>query len=160
MHILKLLGSCYNNDYHQGHLIGNLPARGKQPTEAQTKKVYDQEYKELIARIENTLDLSLQSKAYPMVLTSLLNPDIMLPPKTFWEWQELPDAPPGRMPLPADYEFDGAQGLVDLSWAQWVPLIQQDNIDKNLLYNQYPYQEVDDYNDEAGRYGSRRPDAR
>ena len=77
----KLLGQCYDNVYHQGHLIGDLPAQGKQPTEAQTKKIYDQEYEELVAMIENTLDLSLQSKAYPMVLTSLLNPDIVFPPK-------------------------------------------------------------------------------
>ena len=52
------------------------------------------------------------------------------------------------MPPSRDYEFDGTQGLVDLSWTQQVPLIQQDDIDKNLLYNQYPYQEADDYNDD------------
>ena len=44
--------------------------------------------------------------------------------------------------------FDGAQGLVDISWEQWVPLIQPDDVDKDPLYNQYPYQEVDDYDDE------------
>ena len=144
----KLLGQCYDNVYHQGRLIGNLPARGNQAMEAQTKKIYDQEYEELIARIENTLDLSLQSTAYPMVLTSLLNLDIMLPQKTFREWQELPEAPPGHLPAPWDYVFDCTQGLVDLSWAQRVPLIQQDDIDKNPLYNEYLYQEADDYDDE------------
>ena len=45
--------------------------------------------------------------------------------------------------------FDGTQGLVDLSWEQWVLVIQQDDIDKNPLYNQYPYQEADNYNDEG-----------
>ena len=68
-----------------------------------------------------------------MVPTSLLNLDIMLPPKTFQGWQELPDAPLGRMPCPKTMRFDGAQGLVDLFWEQWVPLIQQDDIDKNPL---------------------------
>ena len=43
--------------------------------------------------------------------------------------------------------FDGAQGLVDLSWEQQVPLIQPDDIDKNPLHNQYPYQEADNYDD-------------
>ena len=82
-----------------------------------------------------------------MVLTSLLNPDIVLPPKTFREWQELPEAPPGRMPSALGlYILEGAKGLMDLSWEQRVPLIQQDDIDKNPLYNQYPYQ--DDYDDE------------
>ena len=85
--------------------------------EAQTKKIYDQEYEVLVARIENTLDLSLQSMAYSMVPTSLLNPDIVLPPKIFWEQRELPDPPPGHMPPPWNFVFDGARGLVDLSWA-------------------------------------------
>ena len=44
--------------------------------------------------------------------------------------------------------FDGAQGLIDLSWEQWVPVIQQDDINKNPLYNQYQYQEADDYDDD------------
>ena len=44
--------------------------------------------------------------------------------------------------------FDGAQGLIDVSWEQRVPVIQQDEIDKNPLYTQYPYQEADEYDDE------------
>ena len=40
------------------------------------------------------------------------------------------------------------QGLVDISWEQRIPLIQPDDVDKDLLYNQYPYQEADDYDDE------------
>ena len=137
----KMLGRCYDNVYHQGRLIRDLPARGKNP-----KKVYDQEYEELIA--ENSLDLSLEGTAYPMVLTSLLNLEIVLPPKTFRELRGLLEVPPGCMPKPREYVFDGAHGLVDLSWEQRVPLIQQDDIDKNPLYNQYPYQEADDYDDE------------
>ena len=39
------------------------------------------------------------------------------------------------------------QGLVDISWEQWVPSIQLDDMDKDPLYDQYPYQEVDDYDD-------------
>ena len=35
-----------------------------------------------------------------------------------------------------------------MSWEQRVPLIQEDDIDKNLLCNQYPYQEADDYDEE------------
>ena len=65
----KTLGHCYDNVYHQGQFIGDLLAWGKNPTEAQTKKVYDQEYKEVVARIENCLDLSHQGTAYPAVPT-------------------------------------------------------------------------------------------
>ena len=82
-----------------------------------------------------------------MVPTSLLNLEIVLPPKVFWEQRGLPEVPLGRMPQPRYYMFDGAQGLIDLSWEQRVPVIQQDDIDKNPLYNQYPYQEADDYDD-------------
>ena len=122
---------------------------GKNPTEVQTKKIYDQEYKEVIARIENSLDLFLQGMAYQMILMSLLNPEIVLPPKVFREREGLPEVPPGHIPQPRDYMFDGTQGLVDLSWEQRVLVIQQDDIDKNPLYNQYPYQEADNYNDEG-----------
>ena len=37
----KMLGHCFDNVYHQGRFIGDLPARGKNPTEVQTKRVYD-----------------------------------------------------------------------------------------------------------------------
>ena len=54
----KLLGRCYDNVYHQGWLIGDLPARGKPPTKEQTQKIYNQEYEELVAWIENTIYLT------------------------------------------------------------------------------------------------------
>ena len=57
----KLLGRCYDNVYNQGQLIGDLPACGKLPSEAQTKKIYDQEYEEVVAWIKNSLNLTLQS---------------------------------------------------------------------------------------------------
>ena len=44
--------------------------------------------------------------------------------------------------------FDSTQGLVDISWEQRVPSIQLDDVDKDPLYNQYPYQEADDYDHE------------
>ena len=79
----KMRGCCFDNVYHQGQFIGDLPAQGKNPTEVQTKRVYDQEYEELIAWIENSLDLSLQGMAYQMIPTSLLNPEIVLSLKEY-----------------------------------------------------------------------------
>ena len=143
----KILGQCYDNVYHQGCFIGDLPARCKNPTEAQTKKIYNKEYEEVIARIENSLNLSLQGMAYLIDSTSLLNPEIVLPPRAFQERCGLPEVPLGHMPQPQDYSFDGTQGLIDLSWEQWVPVIQQDDIDKNPLYTQYLYQEAGEYDD-------------
>ena len=35
----KLLGCCYDNIYYNGQFIGDLPVRGKPPTEEQSKKV-------------------------------------------------------------------------------------------------------------------------
>ena len=57
------------------------------------KQVYDQEYEELIARVENSLDLSLQGMAYQMIPMSLLNPEVVLPPKEFREREGLPESP-------------------------------------------------------------------
>ena len=79
----KMLGHCFDNICHQGQFIRDLPAQGKNLTEAQTKQVYDQKYEELIARVENSLDLSLQGMAYQMIPMSLLNPEIVLPLKEF-----------------------------------------------------------------------------
>ena len=81
----KLLGRCYDSVYYNGRFIGNLPARGKPPTEEQSKKVYTQEYQEMVARIENSLDLTEESPSYSVVPTSLVNPDIVLPHSLFRE---------------------------------------------------------------------------
>ena len=144
----KMLGHCFDNIYHQGQFIGDLPAWGKNLTEVQTKRVYDQEYEELIAQIKNSLDLSLQGMVYQMIPMLLLNPEIVLPPKEFREQEGLPEVPPGHIAQPRYFMFDGAQGLVDISWEQRVPLIQLDDMDKDPLYNQYPYQEANDYDDD------------
>ena len=110
----KLLGWCYDNIYHQGRLIGDLPAWEKPPTKEQTQKIYDQEYEEVVAQIENTLDLSDESPSYPMVSTSLLNLEIVLPLTLFHEQRGLPELPPSRMPEPWEFNIDGIWGLVDL----------------------------------------------
>ena len=91
----KLLGRCYDNVYYNGQFIGDLLARGKPPTEEQSKKVYTQEYQEVVAWIENSLDLTEESPSYSMVPTSLVNPDIVLPHSLFQEHRGLPEIPPG-----------------------------------------------------------------
>ena len=146
----KLLGRCFDNVYHQGRFIGDLPAWGKLPSKGQMQKIYNQEYKEVVARIENTLDLTDKSPTYPLVPTSLHNPDIVLHPRLFREQRSLPELPHCSMPEPWEYELDGAQGLIDLLWSQRVPQIQLDDIDRDPRYSQYPYQEADEYeeNDE------------
>ena len=82
---LKLLGHCYDNVYYNGRFIGDLPARGKPPTEEQSKKVYTQEYQKVVARVENSIDLMEESPSYSVVPTSLVNPDIVLPHSLFRE---------------------------------------------------------------------------
>ena len=81
----KLLGCCYDNVYYNRRLIGDLPARGKPSTKEQSKKVYTQEYQEVVARIENSLDLTEESPSYSVAPTSLVNPDIVLPHNLFRE---------------------------------------------------------------------------
>ena len=140
----KFLGRCYDNVYHQGQLIGDLPAQGKPPTKEQTQKIYNQEYNEVVSRIENTLNLSDESPTYPLVPTSLCNPEIVLPPALFWEKRGLPEPAPSHLEESREYKLDGTDGLVDLSWSQQTPQVQLDDIDKDPKYSQYPYQEANE----------------
>ena len=146
----KLLGRCFDNVYFCGQIISDLPARGRLPhSEERTKLIYDQEYEELVHRLENMLDLTLESPSYSMVLTSLVNPDIVLPHQEFRKGRGLPELPPGRRPKQRKYTMDGARGLVDLDWSQWTPIFHPDDINRDPRFNQYPYLEDDlDYDDE------------
>ena len=102
----------------------------------------------MVAWIENTLNLSDESPSYPMVPTSLLNPDIVLPTRQYRVQHSLTELPPSCVPEPREYNLDGTQGLLDLSWTQWALQIQLDDIDRGLVYSQYPYQEGDEYKED------------
>ena len=143
----KLLGCCHDNVYYNGWFIGDLLARGKLPTEEQSKKVYTQEYQEVVARVENGLDLMEESPLYSIVPTSFVNPDIVLPHSLFRERRGLLEIPPGQNPEPREYEMDGARGLIDLDWSQRTPIFHPDNIDHDPRFTQYPFQEGDDLDD-------------
>ena len=52
------------------------------------------------------------------------------------------------MAEPQEYEIDGARELIDLSWSQRAPQIQPYDVDRDLRYSQYPYQEDDEYKDD------------
>ena len=143
----KLLRHCYDNIYFCGRFIGDLPARGKPPTEEQSKKVYTQEYQEVVTWFENSLDLTEESLSYSVVPTSLVNPDIVLPHSLFQERRGLLEIPPGRNPEPREYEMDGAQGLIDLDWSQRMPIFHPDDIDRDPRFTQYPFQEGDNLDD-------------
>ena len=144
----KLLGQCFDNIYHQGQFIRDLPARGKMPSKKQAQKIYNQEYEEVVAQIEITLDLTNESPTYPLVPTSLCNPEIVLHLRLFQEQRGLLELPPSHMPEPREYELDGTRGLIDLLWSQRAPQMVTDDIDRDLRYSQYPYQEADDYEEE------------
>ena len=144
----KLLGCCYDNVYHNGRFISDLPMRGRPPTEEQTKKIYDHEYEEVVARIENTVNLTNESPSFSVVPTCLVNPDIIIPHKLFRERRGLPEVQPGCGPEPRENEMDGARGLVDLAWSEQTPIYHPDDIDRDPHFTQYPYQEGDDYDDD------------
>ena len=149
----RLLGRCYDNVYHQGRFIGKLTARGKPPTEDNTRDVYNQEYAEVVSRIQNAQDLDdLSAREFPVpynpIPCSLRNPDIILHPEEFAKRQNLPPPAPGRAKPARDYEVDGAVGLVDVSWTQKIPGIKEDAIDRDPRYSQYPYQEGDEIDEE------------
>ena len=110
-------------------------------------KVYTQEYQEVVARVEKSIDLTEESPSYSVVPTSLVNPDIVLPHSLFRECRGLPEIPPGRNPEPREYEMDGAWGLIDLAWSQRTPIFHLDDIDCDPWFTQYPFQEGDDLDD-------------
>ena len=58
------------------------------------------------------------------------------------------ELPPSRLPEPQYDELDGTWGLIDLSWSQRAPQMQLDDIDRNLRYSQYLYQEADKYEED------------
>ena len=146
----KLLGRCFDNVYFCGWIVGDLPARGRSPhSEERTKLIYDQEYEELVHRLENMLDLTLESPSCSMVPTSLINPDIVLPHHEFRKRHGLPELPQGRGPKQREYTMDRARGLVDRDWSQWTPIFHPDDIDRDPRFSQYPYPDDDlDYDDE------------
>ena len=145
----KLLACCYNNVYFCGWIIGDLLVRGRAShSEERTKLIYDQEYEELVHRLENMLDLTLESPSYSMVPTSLVNPDIVLLHHEFRKRRGLPELPPGRGPKQREYSMDGARGLVDLDWSQWTPIFHPDDINQDPRFNQYPYPDDDLDDDE------------
>ena len=96
----RLLGRCYDNVYHQGRFIGKLPARGKPPTEDNTRITYDWEYEEAVSQVKNTLDLTYLSKrkypaSYRPVPCSLTTPDLILHPDEFAKRQGNSPTRPG-----------------------------------------------------------------
>ena len=91
---LKLLGRCYHNVYHNGCFIGDLPMRGGPLMEEHTKKIYNQEYEEVVGRIENFVDLTNESPLFSVIPTCIVNPDIILPSKLFQERRGFPEVPP------------------------------------------------------------------
>ena len=109
--------------------------------------MYTQEYQEVVAQVENSLDLTEESPSYSVVPTSLVNPDIVLPHSLFQECQGLPEIPPGRNPEPREYKMDGVRGLIELNWSQRMPIFHPDDIDRDPRFTQYPFQEGDDLND-------------
>ena len=146
----KLLARCFDNVYFWGRIIGDLLARGRAPhSKERTKLIYDQEYEELVHRLENMLDLTLESPSYSMVPTSLVNPDIVLLHHEFRKCHGLPELPLGRGPEQREYSMDGARGLIDLDWSQQTPIFHLDDIDQDPHFNQYPYPDDDlDYEDD------------
>ena len=144
----KLLGRCYDNMYHNRRFIGDLPARGKPPTVDQSRKVYTQEYQKVVAQVENSLDLTEESPSYSVIPTSLVNPDIVLPHSLFRECQGLLEIPPGHNLEPREYEMDRARGLIDLDWSQCTPIFHPDDINHDPQFNQYPFQEGDNLDDD------------
>ena len=130
---------------------------GRPPMEEHTKKIYDQEYEEVMGRVENYMDLTNESPSFSVIPMCIVNPDIILPSKLFWERRGLPEVQPRHGEAPREYKMDGACSLVDLDWSEWIPIFHPDDINCDPRFNQYLYQEEDDYNNEEDMEIDARP---
>ena len=137
----RLLGRCYDNVYTRaGHR--RLSARGKPPTEDNTRDVYDREYAEVVSRIKDARELDhLSAREFP-IPCSLKNPE------EFAKRRNLPPPAPGRVNQPGTTKWTGP-----LAWWMYPGLRGFRVLRKTLLirdprYNQYPYQEGDEVDEE------------
>ena len=100
------------------------------------------------------MDLMNESPSFSVIPMYIVNPDIILLSKLFRERRGLP---PGCGEAPREYEMDGAHSLVDLDWSERTPIFHPEDIDRDPRYNQYPYQEEDDYEEEEDMEIDARP---
>ena len=135
------LGQYFDQVYHQGRFLGDLPKRRPGQAKEITQEVYNREVDEICAWLRSFDDAGFRNcRVLPP--TSLRNPEIILEPV---EYQQILAMKAGIskdliLPLVAEFETDGAQGRVDL--APGIPLPERpredpDNVDYESLYGVY-----------------------
>ena len=136
-----LLGQYFDQVYHQGRFPGELPKR--QPGQATeiTQERYDREMTEILDRLCSFNDPNFRSsKVLPP--TSLVNPEIILPPAEYWQILSMKSGiarDPIHPPV-ATFESDGALARVDIMPGTPIPARTHDdpdNVDYESLYGVY-----------------------
>ena len=134
----KMLARAYDQVYHEGWEIGNLPLRGKKMVD-QSKVVYRVEYTQIIHRFSTLTRIDSEKFVTPMP-TSLICPEMIYPGKKYEAY--CLKAMESRLVVQyepiSDYQMDGLQPRIDLRSGTEIPVYLEDEVDADAHLNEYP----------------------
>ena len=137
----KMLAQAYDQVYHEGREIGNLPLRGKK-TADQSEVVYQAQYAQIIHRFSTLTQIDSENFARPMP-TSLVHPEMIYPGKKYEAYclKAMESGPVVQYELTSDYQIDGLQPRIDLRLGTEIPIYPEDEVDADTCFNEYPLYE-------------------
>ena len=134
----KTLVRAYDQVYHEGREIGNLPLRGKK-TADQSEVVYREEYAQIVHRFSTLTRIDSEKFVRPMP-TSLVPPEMIYPGKKYEAYclTAMESGPVVQYEPISDYQMDGLQPRIDLRPGTEIPIYPEDEVDANAHFNEYP----------------------
>ena len=134
----KMLARAFDQVYHGGWDIGNLPLRGKKMAD-QSEVVHQVEYAQIVHRFSTLMQIDSEKFVRPMP-TSLVHPEMIYPDKKY-EVYCLKAPEPGPVvqyePI-SNYQMDGLQPRIDLRPGTEIPVYPEDEVDADARFNEYP----------------------
>ena len=134
----KTLARAYDQVYHEGWEIGNLPLRGKK-TADQSEVVYRAEYAQIIHRFSTLTRIDSEKFVRPMP-TSLVRLEMIYPGKKYEAYclKATESGPVVQYEPISDYQMDGLQPRIDLRPGTEIPVYPEDEVDADAHFNEYP----------------------
>ena len=134
----KTLVRAYDQVYHEGREIGNLPLRGKK-TADQSEVVYREEYAQIVHRFSTLTRIDSEKFVRPMPI-SLVHLEMIYPGKKYEAYclAAMESGPVVQYEPISDYQMDGLQPRIDLRPGTEIPVYPEDEVDANARFNEYP----------------------
>ena len=132
------LAQAYNHMYHEGREMGNLPLQGKKNAE-QSMAVYREEYAQVTHRFYTLARIGCEKFVRPMP-TSLVHLEMVYPGKRYEAYclktaESLTEI---KYEPVSDFCMDGLQPWIDLRPGMDIPKYQEDEVDADPCFNEYP----------------------